>query len=102
MKSILAVAVVFGVLSLCNLTDKSKPEANSNASNQNGQQPSTSNRGGPNDSGIDRAALTVELMKLEYELTTASFNGDISTLATYVADDYSGTRAAGVTQNKNQ
>ena len=103
MKSILAVAVVFAALSLCNLTDKSKPEANSNASNQNaGQPPSTSNRGGPNDSGIDRAALTVELMKLEYELTTASFNGDISTLATYVADDYSGTGADGVTQNKNQ
>ena len=103
MKSILAVAVVFAALSLCNLTDKSKPEANSNASNQNAvQPPSTSNRGGPNDSGIDRAALTVELMKLEYELTTASFNGDISTLATFVADDYSGTGADGVTQNKNQ
>ena len=41
-------------------------------------------------------------MKLEYELTTASFNGDISTLATFVADDYSGTGADGVTQNKNQ
>ena len=41
-------------------------------------------------------------MKLEYEVTTASFNGDISTLASYVADDYSGTGADGVTQNKNQ
>jgi hypothetical protein len=108
MKSILAVAVVFAALSLCNLTDKSKPDANSNAANKNtstsqsqreGDQPSTSNRG---DSGTDRAALTVELMKLEYELTTASFNGDISTLASYVADDYSGTGADGVTQNKNQ
>jgi hypothetical protein len=111
MKSILAFAVVFAALSLCNLTDKSKPDANSNASNKStstsqsqreGEQPSTSNRGDSNGSGTDRAALTVELMKLEYELTTASFNGDISTLASYVADDYSGTGADGVTQNKNQ
>ena len=41
-------------------------------------------------------------MKLEQELTTASFNGDISTLANYVADDYSGTGVDGETQNKNQ
>jgi hypothetical protein len=41
-------------------------------------------------------------MKIEYDLTTASFAGDISTLASYVADDYSGTGADGRTQNKNQ
>ena len=92
MKSILAFAVLFAVLSLCNLTDKSKPDANSNASNP---PPSST-------PGIDRVALTIELMKLEHELTTASFNGDISTLATYVADDYSGTGVDGTTQTKNQ
>jgi hypothetical protein len=97
MKSILAFAIVFAALSLCNLSDKSKPDANSNA-----PQPPASNRSEATDSGTDRAALTVELMKLEYELTTASFNGDISTLASYIADDYSGTGADGVTQNKNQ
>ena len=114
MKSMLAFAVVFVALSLCNLTDKSKPDANSansNSSNNSaptsqshkeGEPPSSSNRGDSNDAGTDRAALTVELMKLEYNLTTASLNGDISTLASYVADDYSGTGADGVTQNKNQ
>jgi hypothetical protein len=92
MKSILAFAVFFAAFSLCNLTDKSKPDANSNVSSS----PASSSP------GIDRVALTVELMKLEQELTTASFNGDISTLASYIADDYSGTGADGVTQNKNQ
>lgn len=97
MKSLLAVALVFVALSLCNLTDKSKPDANANAP----AQPATANAPAA-DPQADRAALTVELMKLEYELTTASFNGDISTLASYIADDYSGTGADGVTQNKNQ
>jgi len=92
MKSILAFALLFAALSLCNLTDKSKPDANSNVSNP----PSTPSP------GIDRVELTIELMKLEHELTTASFNGDISTLATYVADDYSGTGVDGVTQTKNE
>ena len=44
----------------------------------------------------------MELMKIEGEITAASFKGDISTLASYIADDYSGTDAAGKTQNKNQ
>lgn len=92
MKSILTLAVLFAALSLCNLTDKSKPEANSNASTP----PPASTP------GIDRVELTIELMKLENELTTAAFAGDISTLANYIADDYSGTGADGVTQNKNQ
>src|SRR5262249_51359554 len=51
---------------------------------------------------VDQEALTVELMKIEYELTTASFKGDISTLAAFMADDYLGTNADGSTQNKNQ
>jgi hypothetical protein len=97
MKSILAFAVLFAALSLCNLTDKSKPDANTNI-----DRPAPSNRSETSEPGIDRVALTVELMKLEQELTTASFNGDISTLANYVADDYSGTGVDGVTQNKNQ
>jgi hypothetical protein len=93
MKSILAFAVLFAALSLCNLTDdKSKPDANSNASNP----PAASSP------KMDRVELTIELMKLEHELTTASFNGDISTLANYVADDYSGTGVDGITQNKNE
>jgi hypothetical protein len=94
MKSILALAVLFAALSLCNLIEKSKPDANSNASNAPAAASSSPE--------LDRVALTIELMKLENELTTASFNGDISTLATYVADDYSGTGADGKTQNKNQ
>lgn len=97
MKSILAVAVIFAALSLCNLTDKSKPDANANV-----DRPAPANRAETSEPRIDRVALTVELMKLEQELTNASFNGDISTLASYIADDYSGTGADGVTQNKNQ
>jgi hypothetical protein len=92
MKSILTFAVLFAALSLCNLTDKSKPDANAN----------TSSSPAPTSTGVDRVALTIELMKLEQELTTAAFAGDISTLANYVADDYSGTGVDGVTQNKNQ
>jgi len=41
-------------------------------------------------------------MKAEYDLTTASFKGDISTLASFMADDYVGTNADGSTQTKNQ
>jgi hypothetical protein len=112
MKSILAVAGFIAVLSLCNLTDKSKPNANSSTSDTNStetQKTATENdhqgqntSSPPGSSGKDREAVTVELMKIEYELTTASFKGDISTLASYMADDYSGTGADGSTQNKNQ
>ena len=109
MNSILAAAVLIAVLSLCNLTDKSKPTSNSNSNNTNSTetQKAESNHGNQSSSDSsnpsnDRAALTVELMKIEYDLTTASFAGDISTLASHVADDYSGTGADGRTQNKNQ
>ena len=97
MKSTLALAVVFAALSLCNLSDKSEPDVNSN-----GNRPATSNPSETVEPKIDRVDLTIELMKLEQELTTAAFNGDISTLASYIADDYSGTGVDGVTQNKNQ
>lgn len=97
MKSILTLAFLAAILSLCNLTDKSKPEANANS--QNTRSTETSNSSDP---ATDRVAVTVELMKLEYELTTASFNGDISTLASFMTDDYSGTSVDGSTQNKNQ
>ena len=114
MKSILAVAALFAMLSLCNLTDKTKPTANSNASNTNSTEKqsnaesdhrgeSSSSPSQPNSSSSsDRAAVLVELMKIEYQVTTASFAGDISTLASNVADDYVGTSADGSTQNKNQ
>jgi hypothetical protein len=115
MNSILAAVVLIAILSLCNLSDKSKPTDNTNSSNANSTEKqdtepghptqSSSNPGNPSNVGNpsnDRAALTVELMKIEYDLTTASFAGDISTLASYVADDYSGTGADGRTQNKNQ
>ena len=111
MKSVLAAAVLIAVLSLCNLTEKSKPNANSNTSNTSNTETQNTaaendhrsqERSGPGNSAPDRDALTVELMKIEYDLTTASFAGDISTLASYVADDYSGTAADGSTQNKNQ
>ncbi len=111
MKSFLALAALITIFSLCNLTDKSKPTANSNASDTNSREAQSGaaendrqDRSRPNSSkaGTDRAELTVELMKLEYELTTASFAGDISTLASYMADDYTGTSVDGSTQNKNQ
>jgi len=89
MKSILAVVTVVALLSLCNLTDQSKHEATP----------------GPDSSksvAADREAVLAELMKLEYEMTTASLNGDISTLAPHIADDYSGTGFDGTVQNKNQ
>ena len=99
MKSVLALMALMATLSLCNLT-KSKETNNSSPSD-----PKTSpaqNEPQKRDPQSDRAALTVELMKIEYTITTASFAGDISTLASYMADDYSGTTADGTTQNKNQ
>lgn len=110
MNSILAVALLIAILSLCNLSEKPKPADNANSSNANNteKRDPTAEPGHPNQSSSpgnpsdDRAALTLELMKIEYDVTTASFAGDISTLASYVADDYSGTGADGRTQNKNQ
>jgi len=99
MKSVLALTALLATLSLCNLTDKSKQGNNSNAAvptttqAQNEQQKSEPQ---------NRVELTVELMKIESVITTASYAGDISTLASYVADDYSGTTVDGKTQNKNQ
>lgn len=95
MNSILALALMIAILSLCNLTDKSKPAEN----DRQGQSTSKANS---SDSATDREALTVELMKLEYVLTTASINGDISTLAPHIAENYVGTGADGKTQNKNE
>jgi hypothetical protein len=92
MKAILAGMVFLAALSLCNLSEKMKSGGNSNTQRE------TANTNPAN----DREALTVELMKIEGEITTASFKGDISTLANYIADDYSGTGADGKTQNKNQ
>ena len=89
MKSILAVATLIAMLSLCNLTDKTKPDA-------------TSSPDKTNNAAADREAVTAELLKIEYAMTTASLNGDISTLAPYIADDYSGTGFDGKVQNKNQ
>jgi hypothetical protein len=103
MKSILAITLLFTTLSLCNLADKSKPAAESSPANTNKtQHADTSNANTAQKPELDREALTVELMKIEYELTSASFKGDISTLAAYMADDYLGTNADGSTQNKNQ
>jgi len=109
MNSVLAVALLIAILSLCNLSDKSKSADNTNSANANSAEKQGTEPGHPSQSSSspgnpsnDRAALTVELMKIEYDLTTASFAGDISTLASYVADDYSGTNADGSTQNKNQ
>jgi hypothetical protein len=94
MKSILSVAAFIALLSLCNLADKMKPEANSNAPEKKSAETQSATP--------DREAVTVELMKLEYEMTTASLNGDISTLAPHIADDYVGTGFDGTIQNKNE
>lgn len=95
MNSILALALMIAILSLCNLADKSKPAE----TDRQGQSTSKANS---SDSATDREAVTVELMKIEGIVTQASYDGDISTLASYIADDYSGTGADGKTQNKNQ
>jgi hypothetical protein len=95
MNSILALALMIAILSLCNLTDKTKPA-------ENDHQGQSTSRANSSDSASDREAVTVELMKVEGIVTQASYDGDISTLASYIADDYSGTGADGKTQNKNQ
>jgi Domain of unknown function (DUF4440) len=89
MKTILAVATLMAMLSLCNLTDKLKPEAKPGPE----KAPAAS---------LDRNAVLAELLKLEKTLTDASLNGDIATLAPYIADDYSGAGIDGRSQNKNQ
>jgi hypothetical protein len=89
MKSILAAAMLAATLALCNLTDKPKPEATPSPSKSSS-------------AASDREAVLAELMKIENEMTTASLNGDISTLAPHIADDYSGTTYDGKVQNKNQ
>ena len=112
MKSMLAITLLIATLSLCNLADKSKPVADSSPTDKPDAVPANANTGQGHSGGsnadtaqpgqVDRDALIAELMKIEYDVTTASFKGDISTLATYVADDYYGTNADGRTQNKNQ
>ena len=111
MNSVFALALLIAILFACNLSDNSKPAANSNASNANNsetqntaEEPDHKSQSNANTSSPanDRAALASELMKIEYDLTTASFAGDASTLASFVADDYSGTGADGKTQTKNQ
>lgn len=92
MKSIPAVALLMATLSLCNLTERMKPEANSNAPNKNSAETAAA----------DREAVLTELMKIEYEMTTASLNGDIAALAPHIADNYVGTAYDGTMQNKNQ
>jgi len=110
MKSILATTLLIATLSLCNLSDKSKPAADSSptAKSRPAADSSPANANTSQNHEVtqkpetDREALTVELMKIEYDVTTASFAGDISTLAAHMADDYVGTNADGSTQTKNQ
>ena len=94
MKSILTIVGLILLLSLCNLSEKLKPAANSNTGQNTGteKQPPA----------MDREAVISELMRLENEITTAGFNGDISVLARNMADNYVGTLADGSTQTKNQ
>ena len=89
MKTILAVATLMAMLSLCNLSDKLKPETKSSPEKAHS-------------ASTDRNAVLEELLKIEREMTNASLNGDISTLAPYIADDYSGAGIDGRSQNKNQ
>lgn len=89
MKSILAVAILMAMVSLCNLSDKLKPEAKPSP-----EKSSTAS--------TDRNAVLAELLKIEKIMTDASLNGDIATLAPYIADDYSGAGIDGRSQNKNQ
>ena len=89
MKTILAVATLIAMLSLCNLTDKTNPEAKPSPEKSSS-------------AATDRTAVLLELVQIEKEITTASLEGDISTLAPYIADDYSGAGIDGRSQNKNQ
>lgn len=89
MKSILAVATLMAMVSLCNLSDKLKPEAKPSPEKTTA-------------ASTDRNAVLAELLKIEKIMTDASMNGDIATLAPYVADDYSGAGIDGRSQNKNQ
>jgi hypothetical protein len=89
MKSILAVAALMATLSLCNLSDKLKPEANPSPAKSTA-------------ASTDRNEVLQELLKIEKIMTDASLNGDIATLAPYIADDYSGAGIDGRSQNKNQ
>lgn len=89
MKSILAVVALMAMVSLCNLSDKLKPEAKPSP------EKSTT-------ASTDRNAVLAELLKIEKIMTDASLNGDIATLAPYIADDYSGAGIDGRSQNKNQ
>jgi hypothetical protein len=89
MKSILAVATLMAMVSLCNLSDKLKPEAKPSSEKTTA-------------ASTDRNAVLAELLKIEKIMTDASMNGDIATLAPYVADDYSGAGIDGRSQNKNQ
>ncbi len=89
MKAILAVATLMAMFSLCNLSDKLKPEAKPS--------PDRSTT-----ASTDRNAVLAELLQIEKTMTDASLNGDISTLAPYIADEYSGAGTDGRSQNKNQ
>jgi len=89
MKSILTVAILMAMFSLCNLTDKLKPEAKPSPQKSN-------------NASTDRSEVLAELLKIEKTMTDASLNGDIATLAPYIADDYSGAGIDGRSQNKNQ
>src|SRR2546421_13126195 len=100
MKSILAVTALFAMLSLCNLSDKMKPAANSTPSNTNSNERRSSAAENDN-TAADREAVKAELMKLENEVTTASLNGDISVPARNMAGKYVGRSADGRTQSKN-
>src|SRR5258708_27860769 len=97
MNSIIAVFFLIAILSLCNLSEKSKPTANSDSANANSsetQKPSTtSDHGSQNSSSssapaTDRVAVTLEVMKIEKDLTTGSFAGHISTLTSFISDDH--------------
>jgi hypothetical protein len=89
MKSILTVAALMTTLSLCNLSDKLKPEAKPSPAKSTA-------------TSTDRNEVLQELLKIEKIMTDASLNADIATLAPYIADDYSGAGIDGRSQNKNQ
>ena len=79
MKSALGLVALIAALSFCNLTDKLKQGNNSNAGDRKPAE--AQNESPKSDPQQARAELTVELMKLEYIITTASYAGDASNLA---------------------
>lgn len=106
MKSISTVAILFLAFSLCNLSDKlttkNDPPATTNtqaptASTNTGESSATSNSSVARD---DKAEVLNDLMELERRWKTANQKGDVTTLNSIYADEFSNVAENGKTYSK--